>query len=179
MKSGLKRPTYSCRRSGVSRSGSTVTNKTWTCFASASSSFSKACLSSAIVVGQTSGQEVYPKKSSTTCPRISLSRKLVPLSRVNRISGACGYGSVYMVPRKPSGFEKRNAPAATAPSRRSENKPTESILLSMVLPELSRIQNHTPENRGDLLAAPIIPSTIHLFPNPKRYANLPIKYKAG
>src|SRR5688572_8898970 len=133
-------------------------NNTLVCFASSSPSFSNACLSSAMVVGQISGQDVYPKKSITAFPRISLSRKRVPLARVNSISAARGYGSAYIVPRKPSGFEKRITPAATAPTSRKENKPTSSILLSMILPNLSLIHHHTSENRGDQLAAPILSS---------------------
>ena len=55
-------------RAASSRSGSTVTYTTCSSPAFAPS-FSRACASTASVVGHTSGQEVKPNASATTLPR--------------------------------------------------------------------------------------------------------------
>src|SRR5258708_9537627 len=78
MNRGSNAPTYLASASGVSRSGSTVTKRTCTLSASGPSVFITPARS-ASVVGQTSGQCVKPKKSTTALPRKSSRWRTRPL----------------------------------------------------------------------------------------------------
>src|SRR5690606_40266268 len=69
MNDGSKAATYAAMRSGVSRNGSTLTKTTSGTSSGASSrSRSATDASTCIVIGQTSGQFVKPKKSSVNRP---------------------------------------------------------------------------------------------------------------
>src|SRR3954470_2370687 len=78
MNLGSNAPTYFASASGVSRSGSTLTKTTCTRSASGPSVFTTPARS-ASVVGQTSGQCVKPKKSTTALPRKSSRWRTRPL----------------------------------------------------------------------------------------------------
>src|SRR6266508_3193120 len=80
-KVGWKADTYFASTAGESRAGSTVTNRPCTRWPSAPSR-STACAILASVVGHSSGQLVYPKKSITTSAadrRIGIVRSVTPL----------------------------------------------------------------------------------------------------
>lgn len=77
-----------CRRLGVSRPGSVVTKTTRSLSWSAAGSFLTALAMSAMVVGHTSGQWVYPKYSTVGLPAVRSARsKGLPSSSVSSRSG--------------------------------------------------------------------------------------------
>src|SRR6266542_3874082 len=104
-------------------------------------------------------------------------------------AGATGYGSVEVVPRKLAGFEKWNTPAATARMKRNNAKPTQSIFLTIMLPDYQQIAY-----KLALLSAFLYPTIGAACNRPPRskmpqlslripadghFMTVPIKYKAG
>jgi hypothetical protein len=83
-RSASKRPRYSPRTSGLSTAGSVVTKTTCRSSTSDGSNPRSATATSAMVVGHTSGQFVYPKNSRVGRPAVAVVKsKAAPVVSVS------------------------------------------------------------------------------------------------